>query len=221
MLNKMRNRQGFTLIELLIVVAIIGILAAVAIPQFASYRQRGFNASAVSDVKNGKAAEEAMFNDNGGYGKSEGPVGGLTLLAATNGVVPVPATGIVGPMVGATGTVAGAMFSGPDSLGAARGVAVSVSNGVTLVATLAPIVAPALSSSSYSMSSKHLQGSRVFATETENTAVMFVENTATFVGQALSASGAFASATAATTGLDIVGGTTAGGGNPVATWAAM
>jgi len=221
MLNKIRNRQGFTLIELLIVVAIIGILAAVAIPQFASYRQRGFNASAVSDLKNAKAAEEAMFNDNGGYGKSQGPAGGLTLLAATATVAPEPATGVIGPMVGATGTVAGSMVSGPDSQGDARGVAVSVSNGVTFIATLAPIVAPALSSSSYSAASKHLQGSRVFATETENTAVMFVENTATFVGQALSTTAASASATTATTGLDIIGGTTAGGGNPVAEWAAM
>ncbi|MDY0383409.1 prepilin-type N-terminal cleavage/methylation domain-containing protein [Trichlorobacter sp.] len=221
MLNKIRNRQGFTLIELLIVVAIIGILAAVAIPQFAAYRQRGFNAAAVSDLKNGKAAEEAMFNDNGGFGKSQGPAGGETLLLATAGVAPVPATGIIGPMVGATGTVPGAMISGPDSQGAARGVAVSVSNGVTLVATLAAIVPPALSSASYSMASKHLQGSRVFSTESENTAVMFVENTGTFVGQALSATGAaYTSAIVATTNLDVTN-ATPGNGNPVANWAAM
>ncbi len=67
MLQKMRNRKGFTLIELLIVVAIIGILAAIAIPQFAAYRARGFNAAATSDVKNGKTSLEAYFTDNQFY----------------------------------------------------------------------------------------------------------------------------------------------------------
>jgi len=67
MLNKIRNRKGFTLIELLIVVAIIGILAAVAIPQFAAYRMRGFNAAAQSDIKNFKSAMEAYFADNQTY----------------------------------------------------------------------------------------------------------------------------------------------------------
>lgn len=67
MLNKIRNRKGFTLIELLIVVAIIGILAAVAIPQFSSYRIKGFNSNATSDVRNFKTALEAVYADRQGY----------------------------------------------------------------------------------------------------------------------------------------------------------
>ncbi len=67
MLKKMGSKKGFTLIELLIVVAIIGILAAIAIPQFSAYRARGYNTAATSDIKNIKTALEAYFTDNGYY----------------------------------------------------------------------------------------------------------------------------------------------------------
>lgn len=58
-----KNEKGFTLIELLIVVAIIGILAAIAIPQFASYRQKAFNSAAQSDLKTTKTSLEGFFTE--------------------------------------------------------------------------------------------------------------------------------------------------------------
>jgi len=61
------NQKGFTLIELLIVVAIIGILAAIAIPQFSAYRQKAYNSASQSDLKNIKTGMEAYMADNQEY----------------------------------------------------------------------------------------------------------------------------------------------------------
>ena len=64
MLQKFRKgEKGFTLIELLIVVAIIGILAAIAIPQFSTYRQKAFNAAAQSDLKTVRTSLEGFYTD--------------------------------------------------------------------------------------------------------------------------------------------------------------
>ena len=67
MLNKLRSNKGFTLIELLIVVAIIGILAAIAIPQFSQYRAKAYNSASTSDLKNAKTSLESYFADNQMY----------------------------------------------------------------------------------------------------------------------------------------------------------
>ena len=64
----LRNRKGFTLIELLIVVVIIGILAAIAIPKFAATKDKAKLASVKSDLKQLMTAQEAYFSDFNAYG---------------------------------------------------------------------------------------------------------------------------------------------------------
>ncbi len=64
----LRNtRKGFTLIELLIVVVIIGILAAIAIPKFANTKEKAYIAAMKSDLRNLVTAEEAFFSDSVKY----------------------------------------------------------------------------------------------------------------------------------------------------------
>ena len=63
----MTRRSGFTLIELLIVVVIIGILAAIAIPKFSSVKQKGYKTQAISDLTSLRTAEETFFTDSNRY----------------------------------------------------------------------------------------------------------------------------------------------------------
>lgn len=62
-----RSRKGFTLIELLIVVVIIGILAAIAVPKFRDTKGKAYAASLKSDLRNLATAEEAYFYENSTY----------------------------------------------------------------------------------------------------------------------------------------------------------
>jgi prepilin-type N-terminal cleavage/methylation domain-containing protein len=62
-----RRDRGFTLIELLIVVVIIGILAAIAIPKFAATKEQAYLSGMKSDLRNLATAQEAYAGDNGSY----------------------------------------------------------------------------------------------------------------------------------------------------------
>jgi prepilin-type N-terminal cleavage/methylation domain-containing protein len=89
----MSNRKGFTLIELLIVVVIIGILAAIAIPKFANTKDKAKIASMKSDLRNFVSAQEGHFADFATYAT------GIDITAAC---LPVAATVCFAPTIGNT-----------------------------------------------------------------------------------------------------------------------
>ena len=94
MFTPLKARKGFTLIELLIVVVIIGILAAIAIPKFANTKTKAYVTAMKSDLRNLVTAEEAFFSDSTYYTTATNLTARNTWKSTTGvgmpGVIPGP-----------------------------------------------------------------------------------------------------------------------------------
>ena len=162
-LNNKRKvgHKGFTLVELMIVVAIIGILAAIAIPQFAAYRMRAFNSSALSDIRNLATSETAFFSDWQVFGNSQEAA---TLLLA-EGMGGAGGAGVVA--TGGDGVALTEFIAALDKpvAGVGRAIQIGLGNGVSLVATTNVVGAGIVPNSTFTAASKHIHGNTYYGTD--------------------------------------------------------
>lgn len=146
MAKKVQNKEGFTLVELMLVVAIIGILAAIAIPQLAAYRQRAFNSAATSDVVNLQKSQAVYLTDWRVFGYTAGAFDDAAMVIITG-----PAA--TGTHVITDGTT---------------GLDIGLSNGVSMGCNVG------VAGSAFTAAGKHLSGIRSYGVDNDTAATYWI-----------------------------------------------
>jgi prepilin-type N-terminal cleavage/methylation domain-containing protein len=214
------NKKGFTLIELLIVVAIIAILAAIAIPQFSSYRIKGYNASALSDMRNGVTAESSLTADMQAFGSSDGGAVGVMLTAAVPAFnTLIPWNGPLPPAVGGTIPTPGARLSGQNGAGQVGSVPIGIGNGVNLLATCSQDIVN-FSYDSYVVIARHEQGDTAYGADSDNSSSMYRVSNPGWAGQNNIISAQLPAISVGVDGFSPTN-TIPGGGSPTINWTIM
>ncbi|MFV2005807.1 MAG: type IV pilin protein [Longimicrobiales bacterium] len=126
----MRDKKGFTLIELLIVVVIIGILAAIAIPKFSATREKAYFAAMKSDLKNLASQQEIYYSDTYAYTSSTA----LLTFVTSQGVNALITSGTDGWSASVT----------HSALGTAEGCAIYYGSGTAPTAPIKPTAVGAI-----------------------------------------------------------------------------
>jgi len=135
---RVNMKKGFTLIELLIVIVIIGILAAIAIPKFAATKDKAKLASVKTDIRNFMTAEEAYFSDNGAYSTTLSDITGgstplMTLSQGNTAAVTAAGTGGYDVKIG-NGTIS----TGSKGCEVTNNTGVATDGQITCTLTAAP-----------------------------------------------------------------------------------
>lgn len=160
MLSRIGNKdeKGFTLIEVMIVIAIIGILAAIAVPQFMTYRMRAYNTGAKAVVHNLKADQANLNSELGVYGHTEAAAAVLNVAVAAAAVADSGAVPAL--RAAATNATAGARLAGANNAGT-RSLAIGVAIGDQMAAS-AIDVNNAADQSSFTVFARHIKGDTAY-----------------------------------------------------------